>query len=212
MSPSASPVGIRNPRLPCSGSSVGKAFVYGALAIILHAAHGTPVLRGADRQSEAAEHADEGLQLARTGDLAAAKAELRKAEQLAPGDAHILADLGTVLARESKLEDSTRVFERALKLDPDDITVRRYLAANLWQLNRYREARQNLELIVNRHPEDKQSRLLLGMVAENTQDYLGHLRSGTVVSAEILWPSGRLQKLSSLEIHRYHHIKESIQP
>jgi tetratricopeptide (TPR) repeat protein len=170
MSPSASPVSSRNARLP-HRFSLARAFLFAALAITLRVAWLTPLAGGADPQSESASHADKGLQLAQAGDLAGSEAELRKAVQLAPGDAHFLADLGTVLAMENKLEDSTRCFERALKLDPGDATIRRYLAANLWQLNRYREARQHLELILKQRPEDNQSRLLLGMVAENTRDY-----------------------------------------
>jgi len=41
---------------------------------------------------------------------------------------------------------------------------------------------------------------------------LGHLPAGTNITAEIRWPSGTLQKLSKLEINRYHHIKEGALP
>ena len=41
---------------------------------------------------------------------------------------------------------------------------------------------------------------------------LGHLPAGTNVTAEIRWPSGTLQKLTKLEINRYHHIKEGALP
>jgi enediyne biosynthesis protein E4 len=41
---------------------------------------------------------------------------------------------------------------------------------------------------------------------------LGHLPAGTAVSAEIRWPSGVVEKLSNLEIRRYHRIKESTLP
>lgn len=41
---------------------------------------------------------------------------------------------------------------------------------------------------------------------------LGHLPAGTTVSVEIRWPNGGLQKLSGLEVRRYHRIKESVHP
>ena len=52
-------------------------------------------------------------------------------------------------------------------MTPNDVTVRRYLAANLWQLYRYAEAKQNLETVLKERPDDKPTRLLLGMVFEN---------------------------------------------
>jgi len=134
-------------------------------------------------ESEAAAHADRGLQLAQSGDLTSAESELKRAVELAPNDASFLASLGTVLAMEKKLEESSAVFKRALKLAPDDVTVRRYLAANLWQLNRYPEARQNLEMILKRKPGDPPTLLLLGMVSENMHDYASAAQALSAVPA-----------------------------
>jgi len=116
-------------------------------------------------------HAEEGMQFARAGNLTSADSELRKAVALAPGNAEFLRDLATVLAMEKKFDESTSYFQRALKIDPHDVAARRYLAANLWQLHRYAEARQNLRILLHANPGDPQGLLLLGMVSENTRDY-----------------------------------------
>ena len=121
--------------------------------------------------SQAAVHADRGLQLAQAGNLPSAEAELKQAVELAPAEERFLASLGTVLAMEKKLDESTTTFKHALKLAPHDQIVRQYLAANLWQLHRYPEARQNLEILLKQTPNDPHALLLLGMVAENMHDY-----------------------------------------
>src|SRR5437016_10431263 len=111
------------------------------------------------------------MKFARAGNLTSADSELRKAVALAPGNAEFLRDLATVLAMEKKFDESTSYFQRALKIDPQDLVARRYLAANLWQLHRYAEARKNLRILLNANPGDPQALLLLGMVSENTKDY-----------------------------------------
>jgi tetratricopeptide (TPR) repeat protein len=143
-----------------------------ALAWILafgsNAGHGSAHV---GQNSEAETYADRGLELAHAGDLTAAEVELKRAVQLAPHDPSFLASLGTVLAMEKKLEESTQIFQHALQLAPDDLTSRRYLAANLWQLHRYPEAKQNLEVILKQKPGDPPTLLLLGMVSENMHQY-----------------------------------------
>src|SRR6476660_9412902 len=72
-------------------------------------------------QAEQAEtHAEKGLRLAQTGNLQLAEEELRKAVAMAPAKAVFLSHLGTILAMEGKLEESTAFFQNALKLDPAD--------------------------------------------------------------------------------------------
>lgn len=121
--------------------------------------------------SSARAHADRGLALAHAGDLSAAEAELRQAVNLEPRNPEFLSTLATLLAMDKKLEESTTVFRKALQIAPQDSTVRRYLAANLWQLHRYPEAKHELDTILREHPDDAPSRLLLGMVSENSGDY-----------------------------------------
>src|SRR6266542_774418 len=120
---------------------------------------------------EAQAHANLGLQLAQSGDLPRAESELRQAVKLGPRNPEFLSALGTLLAMDKKLEESSTVFRKALQLAPQDLTSRRYLAANLWQLHRYSEAKQELQILLGQHPTDAASRLLLGMVSENSGDY-----------------------------------------
>ncbi len=123
-------------------------------------------------QAEQAEtHAEKGLQLAQTGNLQLAEEELRNAVAMAPASAVFLSNLGTILAMENKLEESTTFFQHALKLNPADLRARGYLTANLWQLHRYAEAKEQLFILLKAKPGDKQALLLLGMVSENTGDY-----------------------------------------
>lgn len=128
-------------------------------------------LPGHAQNTEAQNHADQGLQLARAGNLESAEAELRRAVELEPRGEAFLSELGTILAMEKKFEQSSSSFQQALKLDSHDLTSRRYLAANLWQERRLPEAKQNLEILLQQKPGDQQALLLLGMVAENMKDY-----------------------------------------
>ena len=124
------------------------------------------------KQSQEAEaHLDRGLQLAHAGDLPTSENELRLALRLKPGDAEILSSLATVLAIEKKFEESTLLFERALKLNAGDLRSRRHLAANLYQLHRYAEAGQNLKVVLKSEPADPQARIMLGLVSEAIGDY-----------------------------------------
>jgi len=120
---------------------------------------------------EARVHADRGLQLAQSGDLQGAENELRQAIKLEPRNPEFLSTLGTLLAMDKKLDESSTLFRKALQLAPQDSTSRRYLAANLWQLHRYPEAKQELQTLLRQHPNDAAARLLLGMVSENSGDY-----------------------------------------
>jgi tetratricopeptide (TPR) repeat protein len=131
----------------------------------------SPVGLASPQNSQSEAHVNQATELINAGNLPAAELELRTASELAPNDASILGNLGTVLAMERKFEESTAIFRQALKIDPANVTVRRYLAANLWQLQRYPEAKQNLNIILQEKPGDPPTLLLLGMVSENMKDY-----------------------------------------
>jgi tetratricopeptide (TPR) repeat protein len=158
-----------------------------------------------DQNSEAEAHAERGFEFARAGDLGKAEAELRQAAKLAPSNPDVLAGLGTVLAQQGKLEESTELFRRVLQIRPNEGTVRRYLAANLWQLHLYPEARGNLQIILRQQPNDKQARLLLGMVSENIGDYATAARMLGSVPDEV-----RRQPESIAALARsYYHLRET---
>jgi Tfp pilus assembly protein PilF len=125
-----------------------------------------------EKQNDPAEaHLERGLRLAQAGELQSAERELRTAVRLKPDNAEFLSSLATVLAIEKKFDESTSLFERALKSRPSDLRSRRDLAANLWQLHRYVEAKQNLKIILKADPADSQAKLLLGMVSEKSGDH-----------------------------------------
>jgi cytochrome c-type biogenesis protein CcmH/NrfG len=125
-----------------------------------------------ENQEDAAEtHLQRGLQQAKAGDLPSAQEELRAAVRLQPNNAEFLSSLATVLAMQKKFAESSALFEKVLKINPDDLRSREYLAANLWQLRRYAEAKENLTLLLKANPADAVAKLLLGMVSEKTGDY-----------------------------------------
>jgi tetratricopeptide (TPR) repeat protein len=141
-----------------------------SLFITLCLARGLPgVPREGSAQAQA--HAEKGLQLIREGNLEGAEAELRLSVQLDAENTVYLGSLGAVLGMESKLEESDVYLEKALRLDPADWKTRRNLASNQYQLGQLRPAKENLERVLKAAPGDKTTRLLLGMVAEESEDY-----------------------------------------
>jgi tetratricopeptide (TPR) repeat protein len=159
---------------------------------------------GRGQTEDAQSHADAGIQFARSGDLARAADELRRAVMLAPTNAEFLSTLGTVLAMDKKLEESSAAFRKALQFAPQDSTVRRYLAANLWQLHHYPEAKRELQIILHEHPNDAQSRLLLGMVSENSGDYSTAAKMLSSVPDEV---EKRPESIAALA-HSYYQLRE----
>jgi len=132
---------------------------------------GLPVKADENAAKQAEAHADRGLELAQAGDLKAAEAELRLAITLLPDAADYLGALGGVLAMQQRLDEASRYFEKSLKIDPGNLTVRRNLATAQWQMGRLREAAGNLNRILKAKPHDPPTVLLLGMVAENSKSY-----------------------------------------
>jgi len=160
---------------------------------------------GATQGNSADERAERARQLAQSGNLELAEEELRKVVALQPDNSEFLEELGTILAMEKKLVESTSFFERALRVDPGALAARRYLAANLWQLRRYAEARQNLQVLLRAKPNDPQALLLLGMVSENTADYATAAKTLASVPALV-----RTQPESIAALARsYYHIGEA---
>ena len=141
-------------------------FLLFALTLLL----ASPEFCGAQAR-EAQVHADRGLELAGSGQLQRAEDELRQAVRLEPSNPEFLSTFATLLAMGKQLDESTVVFRKALQLDPQNATTRGCLAANLWQLDRYSEAKQQLQILLRQQPNDAPSRLLMGMVAENSGDY-----------------------------------------
>jgi tetratricopeptide (TPR) repeat protein len=123
--------------------------------------------------SRARLHAEKGIQSARSGNLPVAEMQLREAVKLGPDDPFCLATLGSILGMQNKLQEAASYFEKAVKLDPGNVEVRRNLAATQFQLGKGPEARKNLEMILISKPSDPVTLLMAGMVAENLKDYAG---------------------------------------
>jgi len=121
-------------------------------------------------------HADQGLHLMQTADLAGAEAELRQAVQQAPNDPGFLGTLGAILGMEHKLAESDVYLEKALRIDPHSSQTRHNLASNQFQLGDLSSARRNLLILLDKDPADKTAILLLGMVDEELKDYTTAIR------------------------------------
>jgi len=128
-------------------------------------------LAGAPRDECSQAHADKGLQLIQEGNLKGAEAELRQAVQLDPENAAHVGSLGAVLGMEKRIEESNVYLQKALRINPADWKTRRNLASNQFQLGQLQLAKENLEKVLKAAPRDDTTRLLLGMVAEESKDY-----------------------------------------
>ena len=151
-----------------------RALVKGCLAVgvIFAAFHLTALGSPPQDTTTAQEHAERGMQLAQSGDLKGAEAELRRAVELAPRDAPALSALGAILGMQQRLAESNVYLERALAIDPADFAARRNLGSNQFQLGQLDPAKENLERALRQKPADKTATLLLGMVEEELQNYV----------------------------------------
>ena len=144
---------------------------------------------------DAQAHANQGMHLLQTGDLAGAEGELRQAVQRAPSNPTFLGTLGAILGMEHKLAESNAFLEKALSIDPLSAPTRRNLASNQFQLGDLIPARKNLQLLLNNDPADKTSILLLGMVDEELKDYSSATRLLSSVPDQVV---KRPQSVSAL--------------
>ena len=142
------------------------------LAAVVATVYCAPAVDAWNVVSEANEHARRGVVCAQVGNLNCAEAELLRALALAPNDVSYLTSMGGILATGQKLDAANVYLEKAVRLDPRNVSARRNLAANQWQLGQLKSAQANLEHLLRQQPNDKVSMLLLGMVSENLHDYL----------------------------------------
>jgi tetratricopeptide (TPR) repeat protein len=78
---------------------------------------------------------------------------------------------GLELSQKGDLTSANVHLERALKLEPDDVEARYYLAVNQYRLEQFALAKTNLERILRARPEMRPATLLLGAVLEKLGDY-----------------------------------------
>ncbi len=127
--------------------------------------------------------------------------ELREAMQRAPEDAAYPAELGVLLASQSRLQEATALFEKALRLKPSDQETRRNLAASYWRLGRLAEARESLQTVLKSDPEDPLAILLLGLVSE---DFGDHRSAANLLESVPQFVRQRPDALSALARAYYH--------
>src|SRR5260370_24838966 len=83
---------------------------------------------------------------------------------------------GLELSQKGDLQSANVYLEKALKLDPNDVEARYYLAVNLYRLAQYTQAKANLERILRSKPEMRPATLLLGAALEKLDDYQHAIR------------------------------------
>jgi tetratricopeptide (TPR) repeat protein len=93
-----------------------------------------------------------------------------------PALAHDDIKKGLELSQKGDLQSANVYLERALKLEPDDVEARYYLAVNQYRLGQYAPAKANLERILRAKPEMRPATLLLGAVLEKLDDYRHAIR------------------------------------
>jgi len=142
--------------------SLSARFACAALASWLILPGGTRSLNA--QNSPARQHASKADELVRNGDLKGAEAEMREAVELSPKEPEYLIRLGLVLSMQERPKVAALFFERALKLSPNNLTVRRHLAGSQWQSGRLDAAQENLEFILKAKPRDSEALLMLSMV------------------------------------------------
>jgi tetratricopeptide (TPR) repeat protein len=119
----------------------------------------------------ARQHASKADKLVQTGDLKGAEAEMREAVELSPKNPEYLMRVGLILTMQERPKVAAIYFERALKLDPNNLIIRRHLAGSQWQSGRLDAARENMEFILKVNPRDSEALLLLGMVLMDAGRY-----------------------------------------
>lgn len=64
---------------------------------------------------------------------------------LVPDNPNYLAKLGQVLGMQKRMKEAAEYYQRALKLSPNNVAIRRNLALTQWSRRQFREARGNME-------------------------------------------------------------------
>jgi len=160
-----------------------------------------------------AEHAAKAAQLVQARDLKSAEAEMRQAVELTPKDPLYLARLGLILGMQNKPEEAIACFENALKLDPDDVAIRRDLAASQWQIGQNSAATENLEIILKAGRTDPQTLLLLAMVYISAKRYAPALAAAEQASEALpsSYKTYAVKGMAELRLHRYMDSEKSYQ-
>jgi tetratricopeptide (TPR) repeat protein len=132
------------------------------LLLVLQSA-GSPQ-RPAARDPAAVASFRAGLEAQQRGELAAAEAAYRRALELDPRYVDALVNLGAVLSRGGRHEESVRCYERALQIDPKMNAARLNLGLAHYRAGKLSSAADALRAAYEYDPSLLQVRQLLGLV------------------------------------------------
>lgn len=121
--------------------------------------------------ADAKSHASQGIAFARAKEYGHAEEELKLAIRGEPKVAIYHAQLASVLGLQGKWNAALTEFEKAVALDPENMSFRRETAAVQWQLGLLDAAETNLRYVLKRLPDDSGATLLLGLVCERRGDF-----------------------------------------
>ena len=134
-----------------------------SLALLLGLSVSAPPAQVAE-DPKARQHAYRSFEFARSGDLKKAEQEMRAAIKVAPENPLYLSGLAGILLRQGRREESRDYFQKASQLDPGNAIFRVQLATRQWELGELSSAKQNLETVLRKEPDQQSAKLLLGMV------------------------------------------------
>jgi tetratricopeptide (TPR) repeat protein len=129
------------------------------------------------------------------GDFSTAAAAARRELELLPGDSEGWALLGSILARQARLDEAADAFRRAFQLGPQGIKSSLDLAAALATLNRHEEAIQEYKRILAMKPRCVPALLQLGQIVEKEGR---HAEAGNYFRQALTNRSQRLPELMEL--------------
>jgi len=111
-----------------------------------------------------------GQCLSATGDLPAAGHSLNRAIKLDPGQAMSYLHLGDVNVRIGRTQEALRCYQRAMQLQPDDVSILNGYAVALWGMGQFDEARSLLLRAAGLEPDDAFTRRNLQLLNSRLVD------------------------------------------
>lgn len=125
-------------------------------------------LAGSGAHAQPAEAAGGNLErLVGSKDLQQAETVARRTALLRPADPAALALLAGILTRRGRHGEASDLYTQAVRIDSDNLTLRRDLAASQWRAARLDRARASIESVLAQAPRDRRSLLLAGMIADS---------------------------------------------
>ena len=140
--------------------------------LVVAVALGVAAPSQADTPAEVAQrHYQEGVALARSGQLDQAIAELESARKILPDDSRILNTLGGLLTRQGDTGGAEKQLRRALEIDPQLDPARQSLAIVYFLAGRYGQATLHLKKLAESGATRTLAALLLGIIAAEEGRY-----------------------------------------